>query len=61
MYMVFSDKVRKLEDEIDPWIIGRKRAVENFAPIFKDDTPNEVFKKYKEYVALLKKECAEAM
>lgn len=49
-------KVRQLEKEIKPWIIGRKGASEDYAPIFKEDTPPSILQKYDEYITLLKKE-----
>ena len=56
MYMIFSDKVKKLGAEIEPFIEGRKGAEENFAPIFKEDAPIDIQAKYSEYVRLIKEE-----
>lgn len=58
MFCCFSDEVKKMGAEINSWIIGRKGASENFAPIFKDNTPDDIKQKYVEYKMLLKKEAA---
>ena len=58
MYFLFSEQVKKIGAEIEPWIIGRKGAIDNFAPIFKESTPENIKNKYKEYVKLLKSEAA---
>ena len=50
MYIIFSEEVRKLGDEIYPWIIGSEGVDKKFAPIFKEDTPQEILDKYKKYL-----------
>jgi hypothetical protein len=53
---LLDDSLRELLHEVKPWIVGRKSAAEDFAPIFKDDTPDEIKLKYKELVKLIKNE-----
>lgn len=55
MYEILDDKVRTLIQEVTPWITGAKCASENFAPIFKNDTPDEIKAKFDELVRLSRK------
>jgi hypothetical protein len=56
VYFIFSEQIKKIGAEIEPWIIRRKGALDNFAPIFKESTPENIKSKYNEYVSLLKLE-----
>lgn len=58
MFCCFSEEVKRMGDEIAPWIIGRKGAEEDFAPIFKKNTPKSIKENYVEYKILLKKEAS---
>lgn len=58
MFCCFSEEVKRIGAEIEPWIIGRKGAAEDFAPIFKENTPESIIQKHVEYKKLLKKEAA---
>lgn len=40
--------------EVMPWIIGTEGASKNFAPIFKENTPEHIKEKHKKLVVLCK-------
>lgn len=58
MYVIFSDEVKKLEKEVEPWIVGREGANKDFAPIFKKNTPQDILKKYDRLCDLIRAEAS---
>ncbi|MDD7483704.1 MAG: hypothetical protein PUK85_06550 [Clostridia bacterium] len=61
MYIVFSDNVRKLRDEVFDWIVDGKFVGDDFVWIFKENTPESIKKKYAQYAALVAKEWKESV
>ena len=51
--MILDDDIRRLIKEISPWIVGTKGANEDFAPIFKENTPIDIIEKHKKLVNLI--------
>lgn len=60
MYSILTDEQRMLVRAITPWICGSEGADKNFAPIFKDDTPEDILEKHRRLTALCKPECEES-
>ena len=56
MYTILSKEQRMLVRAITPWICGTEGADKNFAPIFRDDTPEDILEKHRRLVELAKKE-----
>ena len=54
MRKILDDDIRKLIQEITPWIIGSKGSEDDFAPIFKEDTPIEIIEKHEKLKFLIK-------
>ena len=54
MREILDDDIRILIKETTPWIIDSKGSAEDFAPIFKENTPVEIIEKYKKLKFLIK-------
>ena len=54
MYATLTDEIRKLIKDVTPWIVGSEGADKDFAPIFKENTPNDILEKNKKLSELCK-------